>query len=527
MAQGSHRGLRKKERLVEVVAFYPYLIDGEHEFWFMDQDLVLRQEDCIEWYTKTFDTRKDAESCLPALVDEYINTKGHLYEGIIGFGTVSVGGLKAPVTQEEFQKIVAAEPYVPYAEDGEGNRHFLDRFVALDGTTEPKRSWGFPTLDDAKRRLSYVHRTLFDDCAVEAFTRVGVEYLGEKVFSECRQLPLYTGKSDEFYLYVEGEQGRKFFYKETGIETFPTVDWGYAKKFSTAEDAKAAIPEFAKQPIISETPRDSRTFGVVNGVGELVFEEQADWYIPYVCAEYGADLFLCKDDQEGLTRDQNKAWGTSTVELALEKAKQIHRIAFDSGQALLGTSVGVNNRGELVDCDWSDLVASGEKSNLYFPYVLDTHDGRTYLLETSGTPHQWTQFLCDAQGYTNVEDAKNMIQRLVELVHEDCYFPEDLRVGVMNGYGNKFFEDAIVCPASVVDEPEVSDPVNSPEHYKTGGLEAIDVVEAFFADNYLRGNVFKYIARAGKKDPNKKVEDLQKAAWYLNREIESLKGDCA
>ena len=60
--------------------------------------------------------------------------------------------------------------------------------------------------------------------------------------------------------------------------------------------------------------------------------------------------------------------------------------------------------------------------------------------------------------------------------------------------------------------------VDHPEHYQTStGLEAIDVIEAFFHDSFHLGNAFKYIARAGKKGDY--VEDLQKAAWYLQREI--------
>lgn len=65
------------------------------------------------------------------------------------------------------------------------------------------------------------------------------------------------------------------------------------------------------------------------------------------------------------------------------------------------------------------------------------------------------------------------------------------------------------------------DMVNQPPHYKSGGLEAIDVIEAFFRDNYLRGSVFKYIARAGKKSDE--LEDLEKAEFYLKREIAWLK----
>lgn len=56
-----------------------------------------------------------------------------------------------------------------------------------------------------------------------------------------------------------------------------------------------------------------------------------------------------------------------------------------------------------------------------------------------------------------------------------------------------------------------------PDYYKSGGLEAFDVIDAFDLDFNL-GNAFKYIARAGNKD--NKVEDLRKAVTYLNREIE-------
>lgn len=61
------------------------------------------------------------------------------------------------------------------------------------------------------------------------------------------------------------------------------------------------------------------------------------------------------------------------------------------------------------------------------------------------------------------------------------------------------------------------DPVNHPPHYKSGGVETIDFIEAKDL-NYRLGNVVKYVSRAGRKatDP---IEDLKKAAWYLQREI--------
>lgn len=69
----------------------------------------------------------------------------------------------------------------------------------------------------------------------------------------------------------------------------------------------------------------------------------------------------------------------------------------------------------------------------------------------------------------------------------------------------------------------MSDNIHSPQHYiSDNGLEALDVIEAFFHDNAFLANVFKYIARAGKKTPYP-LEDLQKAEVYLQREIERVR----
>ncbi len=61
------------------------------------------------------------------------------------------------------------------------------------------------------------------------------------------------------------------------------------------------------------------------------------------------------------------------------------------------------------------------------------------------------------------------------------------------------------------------DNVNHPAHYKGNGLESIQVIEAFDLGFHL-GNAIKYILRAGKKGDC--VEDLKKAVWYLQREID-------
>ena len=67
-----------------------------------------------------------------------------------------------------------------------------------------------------------------------------------------------------------------------------------------------------------------------------------------------------------------------------------------------------------------------------------------------------------------------------------------------------------------------NDPVNHPSHYTDGKIEVIDFIEDKKLGFHL-GNTVKYICRAGKKDPSKEVEDLEKARWYLDRKIQTLK----
>ena len=71
----------------------------------------------------------------------------------------------------------------------------------------------------------------------------------------------------------------------------------------------------------------------------------------------------------------------------------------------------------------------------------------------------------------------------------------------------------------VISPPDL---VNKPPHYKTGGVETIDFIEAKDL-NYRLGNVVKYVVRCGKKNTDP-VQDLEKAAFYLNREIAARKG---
>lgn len=67
------------------------------------------------------------------------------------------------------------------------------------------------------------------------------------------------------------------------------------------------------------------------------------------------------------------------------------------------------------------------------------------------------------------------------------------------------------------------DVVNKPRHYNQNGIEVIDVIETYAPDSPHLANVIKYVCRCDYK--GKKLEDLRKARWYLNRCIDNLERD--
>ena len=72
------------------------------------------------------------------------------------------------------------------------------------------------------------------------------------------------------------------------------------------------------------------------------------------------------------------------------------------------------------------------------------------------------------------------------------------------------------------------DVVNKPEHYRQGGLECIEAIEASMSreefQGYLKGNIEKYVWRYRYKNG---AQDLRKARWYLDRLISALESpDC-
>lgn len=73
-------------------------------------------------------------------------------------------------------------------------------------------------------------------------------------------------------------------------------------------------------------------------------------------------------------------------------------------------------------------------------------------------------------------------------------------------------------------ELRMSDSVNHPSHYTSGGIETIDYMEAKATPEEFRGHLrltaLKYLSRAGLK--NDTLEDLKKARWYIDYLIEFI-----
>ena len=80
------------------------------------------------------------------------------------------------------------------------------------------------------------------------------------------------------------------------------------------------------------------------------------------------------------------------------------------------------------------------------------------------------------------------------------------------------------APNCVTPARPKTDAVNHPQHY--GGDEPYEVIkvmiawDAEMAYHFCVGNAIKYFGRLGKKDPEKRVEDLRKAGWYASKAAE-------
>jgi hypothetical protein len=93
----------------------------------------------------------------------------------------------------------------------------------------------------------------------------------------------------------------------------------------------------------------------------------------------------------------------------------------------------------------------------------------------------------------------------------------------------KHYSDYLAQTSSSNLEPKQeerdADPVNHPPHYTSGGIETIDYMQAKSTPEEFRGHLrlttLKYLSRAGLKEDT--LQDLEKAAWYLDKLIEVIK----
>lgn len=100
-------------------------------------------------------------------------------------------------------------------------------------------------------------------------------------------------------------------------------------------------------------------------------------------------------------------------------------------------------------------------------------------------------------------------------------------IGCIPNYVRRLYGLPIIKPDElvkgvIVDKTPKTDSVNHPKHYTDGKIEVIEYIEDKKL-GFCLGNAVKYISRAGKKDPDKEVEDLKKAIWYLERRITEIK----
>ena len=121
----------------------------------------------------------------------------------------------------------------------------------------------------------------------------------------------------------------------------------------------------------------------------------------------------------------------------------------------------------------------------------------------------------------SVVEAAKVLSIPAKYIHQIRYM--DKKMGAPKAKAKAVNIDAVHknekwAPPTLLPVPPApkADMVNHPAHYKTGGIETIDFIEAKKL-SYNLGNVVKYITRA--KHKGDYMQDLEKAQWYLSREI--------
>lgn len=159
--------------------------------------------------------------------------------------------------------------------------------------------------------------------------------------------------------------------------------------------------------------------------------------------------------------------------------------------------------------------------------VVDKCDGTEHVVGTD--VHDLLE--CDKHDirYYNMQCGDGTHSENYEFKTEKWYDHELIRFVTVAEYLNMFnvAEIAKYPKAEDVEQADIADNVNHPDHYCQGGIKVIDYLkDKMTADEFkgfLRGNVLKYVSRAGAKGREK--EDYEKALWYLNRLIQEAENE--
>ena len=159
-------------------------------------------------------------------------------------------------------------------------------------------------------------------------------------------------------------------------------------------------------------------------------------------------------------------------------------------------------------------VAKATSSDIGYVYALRHSDKG----KASKTPKKWKTVML-ATSKEQAMPFKEEAERIFELTKGRQRIHPKTGKMLMEGIERLQAATRFAEAQHVTMEEPKADNVNHPAHYKVGGIETIDFIEAKGLSYHL-GNVVKYIARADSKGNRK--EDLLKAQWYLNREIAKL-----
>lgn len=128
----------------------------------------------------------------------------------------------------------------------------------------------------------------------------------------------------------------------------------------------------------------------------------------------------------------------------------------------------------------------------------------------------------EIQELAKIAEGMGLDVRKIQIDKEQAHFRYSKTFGYYSNWNHDGKLPVITYSDFIASLQPSTDPVNRPSHYTSGKIEVIDFIEDQQLGYHL-GNVVKYVARAGKKDPSKEVQDLEKARWYLDRLINKLK----